>query len=103
MITALLLYLGVIIVIVVVAGITEQLAVTAAFLLLFILFIFPPLFKALKTLSERHVGKAVKAGVLGLILMNACWAAVGAGWAWAIATALLLPVSIWTAKTFAVT
>lgn len=76
---------------------------TILFLLLFILFIFPPLFKAMKILSGKAIGKSVKAGVLGLILMNACWVAASGAWVWAVATVLLLPLSMWIAKHFAVT
>ncbi len=101
--TALVFYLLVLGALIGIAISTGEVWVFALFVLLFILFIFPPLLKAIQTLSGKHIGKAVKAGVLGLILMNACWVAIGAPWEWAVATALLLPLSIWIAKGFAVT
>src|SRR5699024_3054196 len=85
------------------AFIWGNLWMTIIFLLLFVFFIFPPLFKAVKTLSGKAIGKAVKAGVLGLILMNSCWVAASGVWIWAIVTVLLLPLSMWIAKHFAVT
>lgn len=103
MVTALIFYIIVFLSIIAIAIMKHQVPVTLLFLFLFGIFVFPPLFKAMKSLSGKDIGKAVKAGVLGLILMNASWAAVGAGWQWALLTVLLLPVSIWVARQFAVT
>jgi 4-hydroxybenzoate polyprenyltransferase len=49
------------------------------------------------------IGKAVKAGVLGLILMDAAWAAAFGDVYLAFVIALLMPLSIVLAKIFAVT
>jgi 4-hydroxybenzoate polyprenyltransferase len=73
------------------------------FLLLFAWMIFNPLIKAMKQPSGKNIGKAVKAGVIGLILMNASWASAFNAIYFAIIITLLLPVSIGLAKMFAVT
>lgn len=73
------------------------------FLLLFGYLIFPPLFKAMPTKEPRLVIKAVKAGVLALIVMNASLAAGFAGWEYGLLVLLLLPVSVYIARSFAVT
>jgi len=63
----------------------------------------PPLLKAMRDPKGKLIGRAVKAGVLGLILMNAGWAsAFGASFS-AVIILLLLPVSILLARLFAVT
>ncbi|MHA6247503.1 UbiA-like protein EboC [Pontibacter sp. CAU 1760] len=73
------------------------------FLLLFAYLIFPPLFKAMPTKEPRLIIKAVKAGILALIVMNASMAAGFAGWQYGLVVLLLLPVSIYIARKFAVT
>jgi 4-hydroxybenzoate polyprenyltransferase len=73
------------------------------FLLLFAYMIFPPLIKAIHQQIPQLIGKAVKAGVISLIILNASLAAVFAGWQFGIIVLLLLPVSIYLAKKFAVT
>lgn len=73
------------------------------FILLLAWLIFPPLARAWKTLEPRLVGKAVKAGVLSLIVLNSTLASIFAGWQYGIAVLALLPVSLWLARTFAVT
>ena len=73
------------------------------FLLPFSGMIFTPLYKAFKDPVGKNIGKAVKAGVIALILLNASWAAAfGAFWLAVIIT-LLLPLSLFLAKKFAVT
>lgn len=62
-----------------------------------------PLRKAFHTLAPADVRASVKAGVLSLIILDATYAAVFAGWLPALAVALLLPVSIGLAKLYAVT
>lgn len=76
---------------------------TAGFLLLFGIFIFPPLIKAMQDPRGPLIGKAVKAGVISLIVMNAAWAAAFENFFLAIIIILLLPISIWLGKMFAVT
>ncbi|MGX1639195.1 UbiA-like protein EboC [Sphingobacterium sp. NPDC055431] len=73
------------------------------FILLFSLMIGSPVSKALKTLQPQDVRKAVKFGVLALILMNASWIAISGHWLLALAVCAILPVSIFLAKKFAVT
>ena len=73
------------------------------FIVLFSFFIFRPLFKALRSLDPHLVGKAVKAGVLSLIVLNASLATVYAGWVYGLVVLLLLPLSFRIGKFFAVT
>jgi 4-hydroxybenzoate polyprenyltransferase len=76
---------------------------TIVFLLLFAWMIFSKLIKAIQNPLPQNLGKAVKAGVIALILMNAAWAAAfNAVWI-ALVIILLLPLSLWLAKLFAVT
>lgn len=73
------------------------------FLLLFSFLIFPPLRKAIRNPIGPLIGKAVKAGVIALIVMNAAWAAAFGSLYLALVILLLLPLSLWLAKLFAVT
>lgn len=73
------------------------------FILLFSYLIFPPLVKALRTQEPRFIGKAVKAGVISLIVLDTCLAAAFAGWEYGLLVLTLLPVSLWIARNFAVT
>jgi 4-hydroxybenzoate polyprenyltransferase len=74
-----------------------------AFLLLLAFMIFPPLQKAIREPKGPLIGKAVKAGVIALIVMNAAWAAAFGTVYFALLILLLLPVSLWLSKIFAVT
>lgn len=73
------------------------------FVLLFAFLIFRPLMQALEKQEPQLIGKAVKAGVLSLIVLNAALATVFAGWLYGLAVLLLLPVSLAIAKKFSVT
>ena len=73
------------------------------FLLLFAYMIFPPLIKALKGQEPKLIGKAVKAGVISLIILDASLASAFAGWEFGVLILVLLPLSLWMAKSFAVT
>ncbi len=73
------------------------------FLALFVYMIFPPLIKAIRLQVPRLIGKAVKAGVISLIIMNASIAAAFSGWEFGILVVILLPISLWLARKFAVT
>jgi len=73
------------------------------FLLPFSWMIFSALIRAILKTSPKNIGKAVKSGVIALILMNASWAAAFSAIALAFLILLLLPVSLWLAKLFAVT
>lgn len=65
--------------------------------------IFPPLIKAIRSQNPKLIGKSVKAAVISLIIVNASIAAAFAGWKIGIIVLLLLPISLWLAKKFAVT
>ncbi|MEO8414673.1 MAG: UbiA-like protein EboC [Ginsengibacter sp.] len=81
----------------------KNLLLTLIFLLLFAWMIFVPLFTAIQQPVGKNIGKAVKAGVIALILLNASWAAAF-GFPWlALLIVLLLPLSLYLAKKFAVT
>jgi 4-hydroxybenzoate polyprenyltransferase len=73
------------------------------FLLLFVLLVFPPLLSARQTLAANLVRKAVKAGILALIVLDATLAAGFLGWVYGLLVLALLPLSIALGKMFAVT
>jgi 4-hydroxybenzoate polyprenyltransferase len=76
---------------------------TIPFLLFFMVMIFIPLRKAIKSPVGPNIGKAVKSGVISLIIMNASWAAAVDNIVLALIILALLPVSLLLAKVFAVT
>lgn len=81
----------------------DTVVMAALFVALWALMVFVPLWKAIGNPEGRMIGRAVKAGVLALILMNAAWAsAFGVPWL-ALIIVLLLPLSILLSKAFAVT
>lgn len=73
------------------------------FLGILAMLIFPPLVGAFRNPVGKNIGKAVKAGVLALIVMNASWVATFDSLYAALIVVLLLPVSILLARLFAVT
>ena len=73
------------------------------FFLLFAYMVLPPAFKAALGGDPAMARKAVKAGVLSMIILDAAIAAGFAGWMVGLGILLLLPVSRWAAKYFAVT
>jgi 4-hydroxybenzoate polyprenyltransferase len=73
------------------------------FLAFFVYLIFPPLVRAYRDPQPRHIGLAVKAGVIALIAMDAAIAAAFAGWLYGLLVLALLPVSRLLARAFAVT
>jgi 4-hydroxybenzoate polyprenyltransferase len=81
----------------------HHLLITTAFVTLHIFLIFKPLLHAIANPIGPNIGKAVKAGVLSLIVMDAAWASVSGNIILAIAVLSLLPISIKLAKIFAVT
>jgi 4-hydroxybenzoate polyprenyltransferase len=101
--TAALLYLAVIACILGFSWANGMIALTAVFLLCFAWMIFRPLRRAIRDPAAGNIGKAVKAGVIGLILMDAAWAAASGSVYMALAIACLLPLSLWLARLFAVT
>lgn len=76
---------------------------TLIFLLPFVWMIFAPLFKAIQQPAGKNICKAVKAGVIALILLNASLAATFGSPSLALLIVLLLPLSLYLAKKFAVT
>lgn len=101
--TAVALYILVITSIFIIAFFNGAILYALGFLLLFAVLIFPPLQKAIQEPSGPLIGKAVKAGVIALIAMNAAWAAAFGAIYFAVLIVLLLPLSLWLAKLFAVT
>ena len=97
------LYIVVLLAILFVAAAHHTTLYASVFLLLLALMIFPPLKKAIEKPVGPLIGKAVKAGVIALILMNAAWAAAFGSLYLALLMVLLLPLSVWLAKLFAVT
>lgn len=76
---------------------------TLPFVILFFSLVFPPLFRAWQSLDPGDIKKAVKAGVITLILLNAALAAGFTTFGYGLFIACLLPVSIWLGKFFSVT
>lgn len=72
-------------------------------LITFALFIFIPLINAIKNPIGPNIGKAVKAGVISLILMDAVWSIACGNIYLGLITISLLPISILLSKFFAVT
>lgn len=81
----------------------DQHIATLFFIALWAFMVFVPLRKAMQQPEGRMIGRAVKAGVLALILMNAAWASAFGFIYLALIIILLLPLSILLAKVFAVT
>lgn len=73
------------------------------FIFLHIFLIFSPLIQAVISPIGSNIGKAVKAGVLSLIVMDAAWIAASGNWEIAICVLILLPISMQIGKYFAVT
>lgn len=82
---------------------STNLLISLPFLIFFTFLIYAPLLKAYKKNSPEHIKKAVMAGVLSLVVMDACWAVGFSNWYIGIGVLLLLPLSIMLSKLFAVT
>ena len=76
---------------------------TLPFVLLFSFLIFRPLLNALREQKPQLIRKAIKAGVLSLIVFDASLATVFAGWIYGLLVLLLLPLSQVIARKFSVT
>ena len=81
----------------------NTLPITLGFVVLHLFLIMRPLLVASQNPVGPNIGKAVKAGVLSLIVMDAAWVSVSGNWPLALGVLLLLPLSIPAAKYFAVT
>ncbi len=97
------LYIVVTVSVIVISYTKQNMALALVFLLPFTLMIFKPLIKAIKNPIGPNLGKAVKAGVIALILLNAAWASAFGSWQLAVTIVILLPLSLWLSKKFAVT
>ncbi len=75
----------------------------APFLVLWYGLNFLAKFKAYQSNRPTWIKRAVKTGVLSLILLNACYIAGFATWFYALPVLFLLPISVLLAKRFAVT
>jgi hypothetical protein len=100
---AAILYFIVIVSIIYFGIIKEHLLLTSLFVLFFMYMIFKPLIIATRNPIGKNIGKAVKAGVISLIIMNAAWAAAFSSLSVALLILCLLPISLAFAKFFAVT
>ena len=97
------LYAIVILSILYVSASMQNIVLTLIFLIPFVLMIFKPLLTAFQLPNAENIGKAVKAGVIALILLNASWAGAFGTWQLAVLIVILLPLSLWLSKSFAVT
>ncbi|CAG5005107.1 Protoheme IX farnesyltransferase [Dyadobacter sp. CECT 9275] len=100
---AALLYFAVLSVQITVASDKGNLVPALPFILLHTWLIGRPLWNAIQNPVGPLIGKAVKAGVISLIVMNASWCMAFGLWPVALAVLALLPLSILLAKVFAVT
>ncbi len=100
---AALLYVLVIIVIAFLAFRNRHVAETSMFVVAWAVMILIPLLRAIRDPQGKMIGRAVKAGVIALIVMNAAWAAAYGAMTTALAIVLLLPLSMLLARVFAVT
>lgn len=73
------------------------------FLLLFAWMVLPAFWTASQTLQAEAIRKAVKRGVVSLVIFNSILAAGFAGWIPGLIVLLLFPISLGVAKLFAVT
>jgi 4-hydroxybenzoate polyprenyltransferase len=74
-----------------------------ALLLPFAWMVYKPLADAIRLPEGKNIGKAVKAGVLALILMDAAWAAAFGSVGMAVVIVCLLPLALKLGKMYAVT
>lgn len=96
-------YSLVIIAILVMATLNEKIIDVLPFIAIFIFLIYKPLIKAINDPAGPNIGKAVRGGIIGLIAMNAAWAAAFVSFPYALLVLCFLPVSILISKAFAVT
>ena len=82
---------------------TGQLLQTLPYLALFTILIFRPLVKAYRLNAPDNIKQAVMAGVLSLIVLDASLAVGFSSWWYGLLVLLLLPLSIFLSKLFAVT
>lgn len=99
-----LLYVSVIIAVLSVALVyTDSILITLLYLTLFAFMVFRPLVKAYSDNSPKHIKKAVVAGVMSLIILDAAIGAAFSVWWYGLVILALLPLSMALSKLFAVT
>lgn len=81
----------------------DSLVMVLPFLVLFVFFIYRPLLRAYRTNTPENIKKAVKSGVLSLVLMDAALASANSTWWVGFLIILLLPLSLFLSKRFSVT
>lgn len=101
--TAAVFYIVVIIAIILLSIQNNTLVKSLPFLVIFCILIFPPLQRAIIKPEGPKIGKAVKSGVIALILMDASLAAAFGDIFFALLILLLFPFSFLLARLFAVT
>lgn len=82
---------------------TDTILFTLLFLALFAILVFRPLIKAHSENSPHNIKKAVMAGVLSLVVLDASIAVSFSTWWYGLLILALLPVSMALSKLFAVT
>lgn len=82
---------------------TPNLLPSLPFVILFGFLVFKPLIGAYRNNSPGNIKKAVMAGVMSLIVMDACWVSGFTTWYVALLVLLLLPLSLLLSRIFAVT
>lgn len=82
---------------------TDSLLTTLLYLTLFGFMVFRPLLKAHSENSPKNIKKAVMAGVISLIVLDAAMGATFSAWWYGLLILALLPISIGLSKLFAVT
>jgi len=82
---------------------TDSLLTTLLYLTLFGFMVFRPLLKAHSENSPKNIKKAVMAGVISLIVLDAAMGATFSTWWYGLLILALLPISIGLSKLFAVT
>ena len=82
---------------------TDSVFVTLLYLILFAFMVFRPLVKAYSENSPKNIKKAVIAGVMSLIILDAALGATFSVWWYGLIILALLPISMGLSKLFAVT
>ena len=82
---------------------TDSVLFPLLFLALFALMVFRPLIRAYSDNSPQHIKKAVMAGVLSLVVLDASLAVSFSTWWYGLLILALLPLSMALSKLFAVT
>jgi len=98
-----LLYALVVLLLLGLAYIMDRNSAALFFVLSFALTVAVPLFRALRSPAPMNIRRAVKFGVLGLVLMNASWVAIAGFWPFALCVCAILPLSVYLGKKYAIT